>query len=112
MVNNNWEVRVGAQIRPEPKKNYFSNVSYRGGLFIGQDYIHVVNNLPVAGISFGMGLPLANYNQLARGQASIINLSLEYIKRGNNDNLLKDNFFRVSIGLSLSDLWFMKHKYE
>jgi len=112
LVQNNWELRVGTQIRPEPKKNYFSNVSYRGGVFIGQDYIHVGGNLPMAGISLGMGLPLANYNQLARGQASIINVSLEYIKRGNNDNLLKDNFFRVSIGLSLSDLWFMKRKYE
>ncbi len=59
-----------------------------------------------------MGLPLANYNRLALGQASIINLSLEYVKRGNNDNLLKENIFRVSVGLSLSDLWFGKHKYE
>jgi len=111
-VQNNWELRAGAQIRPEPKKNYFSNVSYRAGFFIGQDYIHVGGNLPLAGLSLGMGLPLANYNQLARGQASIINVSLEYTKRGNNDNLLKDNFFRVSVGLALSDLWFAKHKYE
>ncbi len=112
LVQNNWELRAGGQIRPEPKKNYFSNVSYRGGFFIGQDYINVGKKLPLAGISFGMGLPLANYNRLALGQASIINLSLEYVKRGNNDNLLKENIFRVSVGLSLSDLWFGKHKYE
>jgi hypothetical protein len=112
LVKNNWELRVGGQIRPEPKKNYFSNVAFRAGFFIGQDYIHVGNNLPLAGLSFGMGLPLANYNQLARTQASIINVSLEYIKRGNNDNLLKENIFRVSVGLSLSDLWFVKRKYE
>lgn len=111
-VRNSWELRVGAQIRPEPNKNYFSNVAYRGGLTVGQDYIHVGNKLPVWGLSFGMGLPLANYNQLARNQASIINLSFEYTKRGNNNNLLKDNFFRISAGLSLSDLWFYKKKYE
>jgi len=112
MVTNNWELRVGGQIRPEPKRNYFSNVAYRAGFFIGKDYIQVGNDLPLAGLSFGMGLPLANYNQLARTQASIINLSLEYIKRGNNDNVLKENLFRVSVGLSLSDLWFVKRKYE
>ncbi|TMI91864.1 MAG: hypothetical protein E6H06_15600 [Bacteroidetes bacterium] len=111
-VRNSWELRFGGQVRPEPKKNYFSNVAYRAGFVIGQDYIQVENKLPLWGLSFGMGLPLANYNQLARAQASIINLSLEYTKRGNNKNLLKDNFFRISVGLSLSDLWFIKRKYE
>jgi hypothetical protein len=112
LVSNNWELRVGGQLRPEPKRNYFSNVAYRAGIFVGQDYIHVENKLPLAGLTFGMGLPLANYNQLARTQASIINVSLEYIKRGNNDNALKENIFRLSVGLSLSDLWFVKRKYE
>ncbi|HMG66930.1 MAG TPA: hypothetical protein VK588_04555 [Chitinophagaceae bacterium] len=111
-VRNNWEIRFGGQIRPEPKKNYFSNVSYRGGFVIGQDYIHVENKLPVWGLSFGMALPLANYNRLAGGQASVVNVSLEYTKRGNNDNLLKENLFRLSVGLSLTDLWFVKRKYE
>jgi hypothetical protein len=111
-LQNSWELRLGGQITPEPKKNYFSNVIYRGGLVIGRDYIHVQNKLPVWGLSFGMGLPIANYNQAARTQASIVNLSIEYTKRGNNNNLLKENIFRISIGLSLTDLWFVKPKYE
>jgi len=111
-VQDAWEFRVGGQIRPEPKKNYFSNVTYRAGFFIGQDYIHVDDKLPVLGLSFGMGLPLPNYNSLARGQASVLNLCFEYVKRGNNGNLLKDNIFRISAGLSFSDLWFNKRKYE
>ena len=111
-VSDSWELRFGGQIRPEPKKNYFSNVSYRLGFEVGQDYIHVENKLPIWGLSFGMGLPIGNYNQLARGQVTIINIAVEYAKRGNNNNLLKDNFFRISVGLSLSDLWFGKHKYE
>ncbi|HEV8285441.1 MAG TPA: hypothetical protein VGQ09_14085 [Chitinophagaceae bacterium] len=112
LVDDSWELRLGAQIKPEPKKNYFSNVAFRGGFVVGQDYVNVVNKLPLWGISFGMGLPLPNYNRLALGQASIINLSFEYLKRGNNDNLLKENVFRISVGLSLSDLWFSKRKYE
>jgi len=111
-VQDAWEFRVGGQIRPEPKKNYFSNVTYRAGFFVGQDYIHVDDKLPVLGLSFGMGLPLPNYNSLARGQASVLNLCFEYVKRGNNGNLLKDNIFRISAGLSFSDLWFNKRKYE
>jgi hypothetical protein len=111
-VQDAWQFRVGGQIRPEPKKNYFSNVTYRAGFFIGQDYVHVVDKLPLLGLSFGMGLPLPNYNSLARGQASVLNLTFEYVKRGNNTNLLKDNIFRISAGLSFSDLWFNKRKYE
>ena len=111
-VQDAWQFRVGGQIRPEPKKNYFSNVTYRAGIFIGQDYVHVVDKLPLLGLSFGMGLPLPNYNSLARAQASVLNLTFEYVKRGNNQNLLKDNIFRISAGLSFSDLWFNKRKYE
>ena len=111
-VQDNWELRVGGQIRPEPKKNYFSNVNYRGGLFIGQDYVHVENKLPLFGLSFGLGLPVANYSNLARNQASFINLAFEYVKRGNNSDLMKENIFRISVGLSLTDIWFSKHKYD
>ena len=111
-VQNSWQLKMGGEVRPEPKHNYFSNVTYRAGLMLGQDYIHVIEKLPIWGLSFGVGLPLANYNQLARTQASIINLALEFTKRGNNNNLLKDNYFRLSVGFSFSDLWFIKRKYE
>jgi hypothetical protein len=57
-------------------------------------------------------LPVRNYNRQSPGQATLINLGLEYIKRGNDENLLKENLFRVSFGLSLSDLWFSKRRYE
>ena len=81
-VQDAWQLRVGGQIRPEPKKNYFSNVTYRAGIFIGRDYVHVVDQLPLLGLSFGMGLPLPNYNSLARPQVSVLNLTFEYVKRG------------------------------
>lgn len=111
-VQSNWQIRVGGQFRPEPKANYFSNVAYRAGFFTGPDYINVNNKLPQLGITFGMGLPLANYNRLSPGQFTIINLGFEYVKRGNNDNLLKENLFRLSVGLNFSDLWFNKRKYD
>lgn len=111
-VQNNWQVRVGGQFRPEPARNYFSNVAYRGGFFVGPDYIKVGNELPQFGISFGLGLPIANYNRLSPGQFSVLNLGIEYSRRGNNSNTLKENIFRVSAGFTLSDLWFSKRRYD
>lgn len=113
-VKSNWQVRVGGQMRPFPTNRYFTNVSYRAGFFVGPDYIQVDNKkLNTWGASLGFGLPLLNYSRTtAPNQATIINVSLEYIRRGNNENALKENLFRVSFGLSLSDLWFMKRKYD
>ena len=111
-VRNKWEVKAGAQINPTPDtRKYFSNVAYRFGLFVGPDYIKVGKKLSQFGGSFGLGLPMS-FSRQAPNQISIINLSFEYSKRGNNNNLLRENMFRVSLGLSLSDLWFFKKRYE
>jgi hypothetical protein len=110
-VKDKWELRAGVQLRPVPKTNYFSNIAYRAGAFFGPDYIQVDKKLPVFGATLGMGLPLRNYNR-QNEQFTLINLAFEFIKRGNNDNVLKENIFRLSAGFSLSDLWFIKRKYD
>lgn len=112
-LRSNWQAKLGAELNPVRKKNYFSLVSYRMGFFTGPDYVYVRNTaMPTYGISFGMGLPLINYNgAMARYQASVLNLAFEYVKRGNNKNLISENLFRISAGFSLSDLWFIKRRY-
>jgi hypothetical protein len=114
-VQNKWELRVGGELRPSlssARKSYFGNVAYRAGFFFGPDYVKVKEKLPVLGVTFGLGLPIRNYNRQSPGQATMINLAFEYIKRGNNNNLLKENMFRISAGFSLSDFWFVRKKYE
>lgn len=111
------ELRVGFQKYPSLAlgRTYWKNVSYRGGFFTGTDYITAGGKLPVTGVSFGMGLPvlgLKDPNRRFRSQFTIVNIAFEYIKRGNNDNLLKENLFRFSVGLSLTDNWFQKRKYN
>ncbi len=108
---NKWELRVGGQYTPFPKRNYFSNVTYRAGFFVGPDYIKVGNKLPQIGGSFGLGLPLA-VNRQAPNQFTIINMAFEYGRRGNSSNLLRESLFRFSLGLSFSDIWFGKRKYD
>jgi hypothetical protein len=111
-VKDNWQVRVGGQFLNNPGRNYFSNVAYRAGFFAGQDYITAGGDLSNWGITLGAGLPIANWNRMAPGQASVINIAMEYNKRGDNTNIVKENTFRFSIGLNFSDLWFNKRKYD
>ena len=104
-------IHVGAQLTPRPRSSYFSFVSYRFGFFTGRDYIKVKDDLPLFGASFGMALPVRT-SRYAPNQATVFNIGLEYMKRGNDNNLLKENIFRFSLGLNLSDFWFGKKKYE
>ena len=78
---------------------------------MGPDYIQVKEKMMQFGASFGLGLPVALSRQ-APNQATFINLAFEMVKRGNDKNLLKENLFRFSLGFSLSDIWFIKRKYE
>jgi hypothetical protein len=111
-LQNSSQIRVGGQIRSKPASNYFSNVAYRAGFFVGKDHVNVGQELPQLGFTFGLGLPIANYSPLSPGQFTILNLGFEYSKRGKSDNLLKENLFRISAGLNFSDLWFNKRRYD
>ncbi len=112
LVQNNWEVRAGVQLTPSySASRYGQFVNYRFGFFTGQDYINIGNKLPVYGITMGLGLPIRNFSRLSN-QYSVLNLGLEYSKRGNDQNKIKEDLFRISLGLNFTDLWFGKRKYD
>ena len=115
-LKTNWQLKVGAQIRPRLKETYKSLLAYRIGAFFGDDYIYINHQkLPVWGITGGISLPIANLKDASRRfrtQTSVINISAEYLKRGNNDNPINEDMFRISFGFTLSDFWFTKRKYE
>ncbi len=111
-LKDQWSLKVGGQFNPKPKaNNYLSNITYRFGFFTGPDYVNAGQKLIQTGGTFGMALPLFNRGGLTQ-QFTMVNLAFEYSKRGNNNNLLKENMFRLALGFSLSDLWFGKKKYD
>ena len=112
LVQDSWRFNMGAQIIPNGLNptSYWGRVAYRAGFMVGQDYIKVDKDLPIYTFSFGFGLPMrkANYTN----QFTVIHTAFEFGQRGNNTNIIKENFFRFSLGLTLSDVWFQKRKYE
>jgi hypothetical protein len=119
-VANSWEVRLGGQLMPHSRAyvngRYTQLISYRAGVFLGKDYITAGGNeLPLFGASFGVGLPVWSFKdptRYRRNQFTNLNLSFEYINRGNNNNRLKENTFRISAGFNFTDWWFSKRKYD
>jgi hypothetical protein len=106
-----WTVNVGGQWTPDftKQKNYFSRVSYRLGFYYGKDIMKIDNDVPLIGITGGLALPIRK--SAYTNQMTVVNTFFEVGRRGNNDNGVKENFFRIGLGLALSDLWFVKKKY-
>ncbi len=114
-VQDNWKVRVGGEYFPAkvntPIKKYFNFIRYRAGFYYGSDYINVGNNLPEYGFTFGAGFPLKLRKTFYETQASYLNTAIEIGSRGNKSSNIRESMVRISVGFSLSDLWFNRSKY-
>jgi len=92
------------------KKNvrrYWDTVQYSTGVNFDTGYLEIdgkrINN---AAISFGISLPIEN-------TFSAVNISYSYGQKGRiSDNLIKENYHKLSLNLSLDGIWFVKRKIE
>ena len=106
--------RVGVLFCPNPLdfENYWSTVSYRAGFTTGKDYINFDDNgLKISTFSLGVGLPIRKYRSYDY-QFSVLNLAFQIGKRGSSSNSFQENYYQITVGYSLSDIWFNKRKYD
>jgi hypothetical protein len=106
---NSQKIIVGGNFIPKYNSftSYWSRINYRAG-FRYENTGLIINSKQINdyGINFGLGLPVG-------GRFSNINLGFEYGKKGTiYNNLIEENYFNISVGLSLNDLWFEKRKYD
>jgi long-subunit fatty acid transport protein len=104
---NSTKVAVGGYFVPkyDSFNNYLSRIIYRGG-FRYENTGLVLNNKSINdyAFTFGLGLPVG---------LSKINLGVEFGKRGTTTSgLIEENYVNVTVGLSLSDIWFIKRKID
>ncbi|UOK43507.1 MULTISPECIES: hypothetical protein [Flavobacterium] len=88
-------------------RSYFDRVVYRAG-FRHENTGLVLNDKTIrdTAVSMGFGFPVG-------ASISNINIGLEYGKKGTTSNsLIQENYFSINVGLSLSDRWFIKPKYD
>lgn len=92
------------------KKNvrrYWDRIQYAAGANFDTGYLEVdgkrVNN---AAVSIGLSLPIEN-------TLSALHVSYSYGQKGKiSDNLIKENYHKISLNLSLDGIWFVKRKIE
>ncbi|SFW77567.1 hypothetical protein SAMN02927921_04244 [Sinomicrobium oceani] len=99
--------------------SYWKRIVYRLGVRYEETGL-LVKDIPLNdfGISFGLGLPLGapipttNSLQYA-GMFSNVNIGFELGRRGTTTyGRIEEDYFKVSISLSLNDKWFVKRKYD
>lgn len=113
-LQNSWLFKVGGQLTPNPLsiKSYWNRATYRAGFYVGQEALTAVGSkFPVYAVTLGAGLPIRKWRSLDN-QYTIINTTFEAGQRGNKNNIISESFFRFSLGLNLSDIWFIKRKYD
>jgi len=105
---NSTKISIGGFYIPkyDSFSNYLSRIVYRVG-FRYENTGLVINNKTISdyGMNFGLGLPVSS---------SSIDLGFEFGKKGTDSNgLIEENYFNLSIGLSLGDYsWFKKRKID
>ncbi|MCX6304197.1 MAG: hypothetical protein NT040_04455 [Bacteroidetes bacterium] len=105
---NSWQVNFGGEITPNIDKynNYLARIHYRLGFTYGKTYLHLRGqDLNEYAITFGLGLPL-------RGMKTMLNLGAQYGVRGTtSQHLIRESYFKLVVGFSIYERWFVKRKY-
>lgn len=107
--DNASQYRLGGFFIPEYNSltSYFSRIVYRAGLRYEETGLNLRGEgINEFGISFGVGIPAGRFFSNA-------NVGMEYGQRGTtNSRLIKENFFKLSLSLSLNDKWFQQRKFD
>ena len=100
---------VGGEYTPDPLSvyKYLSRVTYRLGFYYGTDYVQLRNtDMNYYGLTFGASFPF-------RRSTDRIHTAVEIGRRGTEANgLVQANYFKVHLGISLNDKWFIKRRYD
>lgn len=103
------KISVGAEYIPSlVARSYFAHVKYRLGAYYKTPYYKIDGKRATQeyGVTAGFGLPIPR-------SRSILSISGQFVHvKGAEANLLDENIFRVSIGLTFNERWFFKRRVE
>jgi hypothetical protein len=100
---------IGGEISPQHNvlSPYWKKMNYRFGFHYDAGILKINDTrINEYGMSFGIGLPVSQ-------SYSSVNLGIEIGKRGTtNNNLISENYFKFTLGISLFERWFIQRKYQ
>lgn len=88
-------------------RKFFKKMTYRLGGFYDTGYVTVENeDIKTMGVSLGFGIPMAK-------NKGMINVALEFGTSGTTkNNMVREDFTRITVDINLFERWFGKRKYQ
>ena len=108
LLKDSYRFNFGGEWTPNPMaRSIFKRIQYRAGVGMATPYYYIngVDGPKEYSVSAGVGIPLVNY----WNNRSILNISFQYARQ-EAKNLIKENTFRINIGLTFNENWFSKWK--
>lgn len=112
-TQDSWRLSFGGQFVPNAQSfsGYWNKVTYRLGGYFGKDNVRIGGQeMNTLGFSIGAGFPVRRIMP-AMNQFTMINAAFEVGSRGNVETL-RETWYRLTLGFTLSDRWFLKAKYD
>ena len=114
-LNDNYykdrhKVTVGAEYCKNPTaRSFFGRMRFRAGASYATPYFYIngQDGPKEISVSAGLGIPLVN----GWNNRSILNISGQWV-RTDATNFIKENTFRINIGITFNERWFMKWKVD
>ena len=110
MLKNSYKVTVGTEWTPRyNSRRLIDRIKYRIGASYMTPYYKIgnIDGPKQYSVSAGFGIPIQNQIN-AR---SYLNISAQWVNQS-ADGLLKENTFRINLGLTFNERWFAKWKVE
>ena len=106
------KISIGAEYAPgRLSSNIFKMITYRAGAYYAQPYTELngKKGCEEYGVSAGLSLPFLNNNN--RNSHAILHLSGQFIHmEPKSAGMIAENYFRINLGITFNESWFMKLK--
>lgn len=105
-----YKVTVGGEFcNDEMSRRFLDRIRFRAGVSYATSYykINGLDGPDEISASIGFGIPIVN----AYNNRSVLNISGQWVHSAAN-GLLTENTFRINIGITFNERWFMKWKVD
>lgn len=106
LLKDSYKANVGFDYLPAASsRNFLNRVHYRFGAGYATPYYNIngQNGPKEVSISAGFGIPIANMHN----NRSVLNISGQWVHNA-ADGFITENMFRINIGITFNERWFMK----
>ena len=110
MFSDRHKFTLGGEICPdETSRNFFKRVRYRFGASYATPYVKINGHdgPKEYSVSAGFGIPIIN----KINNRSILNISAQWVRQ-DSKMFIKENSFRINIGLLFNERWFAKWRMD